>query len=166
MCCYSNAVVPKPAANVESSLDTRDWFQALLRRHPIDFFLDGGAISESAALEDRLAVLDHLGVAAKVGNRVAGIEAPLVGVFAEDIVGAADLAGPVFVIPGAAYGGHVGEPGNFPRGCAQFVEISELPGPAGAVQEIKFVLAVEATLFPLFVQRAHVANERSHARHG
>ena len=82
----------------------------------------------------RQAVLDHLGVAAKVGNRVAGIEAPLVGVFAEDIVGAADLAWPVFVIPGAAYGGHVGEPGNFPRGCAQFVEISELPGPAGAVR--------------------------------
>ena len=137
----------------------------LFRRHPIDFFFDGGAIRESAALEDRFAVLDHLGMAAEIGDRVAGVETPLIGVFAQNIVGAADLPGPVFVIPGAAYRGHVREPGNFPRGLAQFIEIAELPGAAGAVQQKKFVLAVEPAFFPFFVQRAHVADERSDAGH-
>src|ERR1700752_2570276 len=69
--------------------------KAALLRHPVDFFLDGSLVGETTALEDGFAVLDHFRMAAKIGDGVGGVDAPLVGVFPQNVIGTADFAGPL-----------------------------------------------------------------------
>src|SRR6267143_2844879 len=98
-------------SKVEGRLSLRELFrrQLLFRREvlfcwdPVDFFFDRAFVGETSPLQDRFAVLDHFGMAAEVGYRVASVEAPLVGVFAEDVGGATDFASPFCVVPGTAY---------------------------------------------------------------
>src|ERR1700682_5497614 len=85
----------------------------LLWRDPVNFFFDRAFVGKPSPLKNRLAVLDHLGMAAKISMGVAGIEAPLIGIFAQYIVGAPNLSGPVLVIPGTTDGRNILEPRNF-----------------------------------------------------
>ena len=64
----------------DSVLATR--YSHLLRRNPIDLFLDCDLVEEAAPLQDGLAVRDHVGMAAKIGVSIAGIEFPVVGILA------------------------------------------------------------------------------------
>src|SRR5216684_6609085 len=64
----------------------------LLRRDPVDFFLDAGFVEEAAALQNRFAVRDHVGMAAPIRVSIRGIEFPRVGILSQDVVGAPDLS--------------------------------------------------------------------------
>src|SRR5712671_7983886 len=97
-------------SEVEGRLSLRE---QLFWRDPVDFFFDRAFVEKASALQNCFAVLDHLGMAAKIGVGVAGVKTPLIGVFAEDVVGAPGLPGPVSVIPGPAYGRDIFEPWNF-----------------------------------------------------
>src|SRR5580698_2427754 len=54
---------------------------------PVDLFFDRAFIGEAATLEDGFAVFDHFGVSADVCDGVVGRQIPVIGVFAEDVVG-------------------------------------------------------------------------------
>ena len=102
-------------------------------RDPVNLFLDGSLVGESAALQNCLAVLDHFGMTAQVGHRVARIQFPVIGILAQDVVRAADFSRPVGVIPGTADRGHIFEPRQFFSELVQFIQVSELPGAARTV---------------------------------
>ena len=108
-------------------------------------------------------MLDHLRMAADVSDGVAGVEFPVVGILAKDVVGAANFTRPVRVIPWAAHRRHIFEPGQFLVELIELFQISKLPRTAGAIEQIKFVIPVEASFFPIFGECAHIADERSHA---
>ena len=72
-------------------------------------------------------MLDHLGMAAKIAHRVGPVETPDVSVLADQVIHAADFAGPFLVVPGSADGWDVRQPGYFASELPQFVEVAELP---------------------------------------
>src|SRR5579872_132066 len=132
-----------------------------VRRDPVNLLFHGSLLNESATLEDRFAVLDHLGMPTEVRNCVAGIKIPMVGIFAEDVVCPPDLSAPIGVIPRPAHGGNVFKPGQFSVKLVQLFEVPEFKGPAGAVQQVELMRSVEAAFPPFFGERAHVADEWS-----
>src|SRR6266851_7168563 len=85
----------------------------LFWRDPVNLFLDRAFVDKTSPLQNCLVVLDHLGMAAKISAGVAGIETPLIGVFAQNVVGAPDLPGPVLVIPWPAHRRDILEPRDF-----------------------------------------------------
>src|ERR1035437_3913653 len=166
-------------ASTTSQKNWQSWFSSRPRRgrssaggllfvgrYPINLFLDGSLICESAPLQNCLAVLDHLRMPAQVSQGVARIELPMIGVFAQNVVRPPDFTRPVFVIPRPADRRHILEPRQFFIEMVQFIEISEFPGTARAIQQEQLVGSVESALFPFFVERAHIAHKWSHAGHG
>src|ERR1700682_3785252 len=93
----------------------------LFWRDPVNLFLDRAFVGEASALQNRLAVLNHLGMAAQICVGIAGPEPPLISVFAQDVVGAPNLPGPVLVIPGPAHGWDILQPRNFLGKACQFI---------------------------------------------
>src|SRR5438445_7318381 len=57
---------------------TRD---LVFRRNPVNLFFHCPVLKETAALQDRFAMLDHLRVAAQIRHGVGAVQAPLIGVF-------------------------------------------------------------------------------------
>src|SRR5215472_12665250 len=135
----------------------------LVRRDPVNLFLYRSLFCESAPFEYRLTMLDHVRMPAEIGNSVARIQSPMIGVLPQDVVGAADLAGPVFMIPRTAHCGDIFEPRRFLVKLEQLFSVSKLPWPARTVQQKKLVRAVEAAFFPVAMQRSHIAHERRNA---
>src|ERR1700742_1761190 len=90
----------------------RKLFGGFFAGDEVDLF-EEGAFLPSGAGEDAHAVFTHAGVAAEIAGGVGGLEVPLVGVFADEIVYAPGFAVPVGVFPRAADRGDVFEPGNF-----------------------------------------------------
>src|SRR6202051_1679662 len=108
----------------------------LFRRGPVNLFFDRRLVQEAAALQDRFAIGNHVGMAAKVGVSVGRVQSPRVSVFSQDIVSAADLPRPVSMIPRTAYGRNVFQKRQLFGEAGQLIFISELPGAAGAVQQV------------------------------
>src|ERR1700733_3153672 len=140
--------------------------EPLFRRNPINLFLDRGPIEEAAPLEDCLAVRDHVRMAAQIGRGIRGIEFPLVGVFAQDVVGSTDLARPVRVIPRPAHRRNIRKPRQFGSETMQFFFVAELPGTAGAVEQVQLLAAVKAALFPVLRKGAYETHKRSDPGYG
>ena len=96
-------------------------------------------------------ILNHAGVATEIDLGVSS-QVPEVGVFAHDVIDAANLTVPSFVFLRPADSGNVVQPGNFAGRLFEFGGISQLPGPAGALENEKFVRPVFFRAFP-FVLR-------------
>src|SRR5512143_4238247 len=105
------------------------------RRDPVHLFFEVFFL-EANALQDAFRVLDHLGVTAEIGSAVFGGASPLVGVFSENVVGAARLALPLVVFVSTADRGHVRKPWSLTRISLQFLAITELPRAACAIQQV------------------------------
>ncbi len=103
---------------------------------------------------------------AQVRGCIRRVEFPVVGILAQHVVGAPNLARPVCMVPGPAHGGHVFEPGQFRVEARQFLFVAELPRTAGAVQQIQLVAAIEASFFPVFGHLAHETDKRRHTGDG
>src|SRR5665811_216120 len=67
----------------------------LMRRYPVDLFFDCTLVSEPAPLQNRLAVLDHVGMTAEVSHRVAGFQFPMIGILAQNVIGASYFPRPI-----------------------------------------------------------------------
>src|SRR5580658_8695657 len=148
-----------------SSLGAGYWvlgtrYSQLLRRHPINLFQNRRPVYKPAALQNCFAVCDHVGMSAQVGRGIRGVEFPVIGVFAQHVVGAADLSWPVGVIPGTAHSGHILEPWQFRIEVGELLFVAELPGTAGAVQQVEPVAAVEAAFLPVSCKGADKTDER------
>ncbi len=104
--------------------------------NPVDLFLYGTLLEEPAPLQDGLAVLNHVGMAAEIRQRIARLQFPMVGVFSQDVIGATDFSRPVGVVPRAAHGWHVPEPRQFFLQSSQLLAVPEFPRAAGTVQQI------------------------------
>src|SRR5580698_9266213 len=87
--------VPLRRAKREFAIERRMWW-----------LLFGGG-------EDAHAVFTHAGVAAEIAGGVGGLEIPLIGVFADEVVDATCFAVPVRVFPRAADRGDIFEPWHF-----------------------------------------------------
>src|SRR5579863_10634693 len=84
----------------------------VLLRDKIDLFLDV-FLGPSAALQNAHAVLDHLRMTAKIHGSVLRAQSPQIGVFANQVVDAADFPGPVSIFPWAAHRRNVFKPSDF-----------------------------------------------------
>src|SRR5450631_1696849 len=104
-------------------------------------------------------------MAADVGYGISSVQAPHVGVLAQEFVHAAALALPFLVIPGTADRGNMLEPGDFACKLLQLLGITELPRTAGTVQKIEFVFSDGLAVFPVFVKRADIADEGCDSGH-
>src|SRR5439155_23444298 len=104
-------------------------------------------------------------MATQIGYCIGRIQFPLVRVFADEVVDAADLSGPFFVLPGSADGGDVFEPSYFGCDFLQFVEVSELPGAAGGVQQKELVVAMNSVFIPIAILGYYEADEWINAGH-
>src|SRR5437899_3004076 len=62
-------------------------------------------------VQDRLSVLDHLGMSTEICGRVMRVQRPLIRVFPNEIVNPAGLTGPRGILPGTADCRDVSEPG-------------------------------------------------------
>ncbi len=111
-------------------------------------------------------MLNHLRMPAQICDRVACIQFPMIRVFPQNVISPPDFARPVFVFPRPADGWHILEPGQFLVKMIQFIQVSKLPRPAGAVEQKQLVGAIESAFFPVFMQRPHIADERGHTGHG
>ena len=83
-------------------------------------------------------------------------------------------ASPVGILPGAADGGDVFEPGDFGGAALDFLAIAEFPRAAGAFEEEELAAGIAisasfggfAMLFPVPVEGADVADERGDSGDG
>ena len=133
----------------------------------VDFVLDG-CFGPAGAEEHAAAGFDHAGVAAEVGGGVGGREIPDFDVFADEVVDATAFALPVEVVPGAADGRDVFQPGDFSRDFFEFIAITKFVNVAGALHAEEAMVAGHgcATLFPILINRADVADIGSDAGDG
>src|SRR2546428_330121 len=97
----------------------------------------GSSLESAAAREDCAAIVNHLRVTAKIRGSCLRRQFPQMRVFADEVVDAAHLSGPVSIIPGPAHRGDVLEPRDFVRDALELFQISKLPRAAGAFQEKK-----------------------------
>src|SRR5213082_2021398 len=98
-------------------------------------------------------------MSADVSDGIARIQFPMVRVLAKNVVGPANFSRPVFVIPRTADRRHILKPGQFLVELVQFLQVSEFPRTAGAVQQKKSMRAIEASLFPFLGKGAHKAHK-------
>ena len=140
--------------------------EQLFRRNPVDLFLNRSPIDEAATFQNCLTICDHVRVSAQVRRRIGGVEFPAIGIFPQHIVGAPDFARPVSVIPWPAHGGFILEPGKFRVEADLLLFVAELPGTAGAVEQVQLVAAVEAAFFPILRKRADETYKRGYSGHG
>src|SRR5579862_729310 len=126
----------------------------------VDLF-EEGAFLPAGAGEDAHAVFAHARVAAEIAGGVGGLQVPLIGVFADEIVDAAGFPVPVRVFPRAADGGDVFEPGNLGGDALEFFTIAEFPGAAAALEAIELVIAGHGAvaLFPILIESTDVTDE-------
>src|ERR1700675_179269 len=103
-------------------------------RRPIHFFLQV-LFLETDPLQDALCMLDHLWMPAQIPHAISPGESPLVGVFANQIVDASDLALPAVVLPGSAHRENGAKPRRLFRKVFQLLAITELPRAARAIQQ-------------------------------
>ena len=104
------------------------------------------------------------GMAAEINLRIFGRQIPHVGIFADQVIDAACFAAPFLVLPRAADGGNIGQPGNFTGHFFEFVGISQLPGTAGALENEKLVRAGNFFFLPIVVERPDITDKRRDAR--
>src|SRR5579872_5139545 len=83
---------------------------SLVRRDPINLFLHCPLLDESSALQNRLAVLDHVRMPAQIRHGIARLKIPLICVLAENVIRSADLAVPLRVVPRTAHSRNILEP--------------------------------------------------------
>ena len=133
----------------------------------VDFVLDG-SFGPAGAEEHATAGFDHAGMAAEVGGGVGGGKIPEFDVFADKVVCAASFALPVGIVPGAADGRDVFQPGDFGGDFFEFSAITKFVGVAGALHAKEAMLTGHgcAALFPILINRADVADIGSDAGDG
>jgi hypothetical protein len=133
----------------------------------VDFVLDG-VFFPAGAQEHAAAGFDHAGMSAEVGGGVGGCEIPEFGVFADEVVDTAQFAVPVGIVPGAADGGDIFQPGDFGGNFFEFIAITKFVDVAGAVHAEEAMLAGHgrAALFPILINRADVTDVGSDAGDG
>lgn len=133
----------------------------------VDFVLDG-CFGPTGAEEHAAAGFDHAGMAAEVGGGVGGRKIPDIDVFADEVVNAAEFALPAGVVPGAADGGDVLQPGYFGGDFLQFIAITKFVDMTGALHAEQAMLPGHgcAALFPILIDRANVADVGSDAGDG
>jgi len=93
------------------------------------------------ALQHAAAGFNHSGMTAKISSRVGRSQIPNFNIFADQVVDPAKLATPVRVIPSAADGWNVFEPGSLRRDFFKFVAIAEFVRVAGTMNAKKAMLA-------------------------
>src|SRR5579864_3117822 len=126
--------------------------------HEVDFFLDV-FLGPAAARQDSAAILDHFWMTAEISGGCLRRQLPEIRIFADEIVHAADLSGPVAILPGPADGGNVLEPRDFVGHMFELLGISKLPRAAGAFQKEKTVPCREFILLGVAHQSADIAHE-------
>src|SRR6202008_2070017 len=139
-------------------------FLGFLAWGEINFVLDGFLVP-AGAKKHAAAILDHVGVATKVGGCILGGEPPNVHIFPDQVVSATLFAFPLRIFPGAADRWNVLQPRRFGCDLLQFVAVAELGGAAGPLNAKEPVLTGHrsATLFPIGIDRANVTGIGSHA---
>src|SRR5713101_4014076 len=98
-------------------------------------------------------------MAAQVRDGICRGAPPLVGVLANQLVHATDLAFPTLVLPRTAHRENTAKPRRLFREVFQFLAITELPRPARAVQQKQHVIAGEPAIFPVLEQGADISND-------
>lgn len=133
----------------------------------VDFVLDG-CFGPTGAEEHAAAGFDHAGMAAEIGSGISGRKIPDFDVFADEVVNAAEFAMPAGIVPGAADGGDVLQPGDFSGDFFEFIAITKFVDVTGALHAEEAMLPGHrcAALFPVLIDRANVANVRSDAGNG
>src|SRR5258706_2812682 len=124
----------KNSKSWSSSLPLNSNDEKSFRRHPIILFLQV-LFLKTNSLQDALHVLDHLRMPAQIPHAIRPDEPPLVGVLANQIVNAADLALPTVILPGTTHRENTAKPRGLFRKVFQFLAITEFPRPARAVQQ-------------------------------
>ena len=133
----------------------------------VDFVLDG-CFRPAGAEEHAAASFDHAGMSAEVGGGVCGREIPNFNVLSDQVVCAASFAMPVDVIPGAADGRDILQPGNFGGNFFEFIAITKFVDVTRALHAKEAMLAGHgcAALFPILINRADIADIGSDAGDG
>lgn len=133
----------------------------------VDFVLDGFFFPAGAG-EHASAGFYHARMAAEVGGGVGRRKIPDFDVFADEVVDATEFAMPVGIVPWAADGRDVFQPGRFGGDFSEFIAITKFMDVAGTLHAEEAMLAGHrcAASFPILVKRADVADIGSDAGDG
>src|SRR5205085_418012 len=105
---------------------------------------------------------------AEVGGGLFRLQPPSFDGLPQEIVHATGFAGPSRIFPGSAHRRSVFEPRRFRSAALELLSITEFERAAGSLkaEEFVFVRQGSGTVFPITIDRAHVANEGSDTGHG
>src|SRR5260221_2319001 len=104
----------KNSKSWSSSLPLNSNDEKSFRRHPINLFLQV-LFLETDSLQDALHVLDHLRKPAQIPHAIRPDEPPLIGVVANQIVNADELALPTDMLPGTTHRARTAQPRGYCR---------------------------------------------------
>ena len=106
----------------------------------VDFVLDG-VFFPAGAGEHAAAGFDHAGMTAEIRGGVGRGKIPDFDVFADEVVNTAEFAMPAGIVPGAADGRHVFQPGRLCSDFLEFIAITKFMDVAGTLHAEEAVFA-------------------------